>query len=163
MREIRIPHQYLPCLEPLFTRLRISYNLKHLNCTSPFLSLKGFYELDTLCRMPTLPHRQAALKGIDRELAHSASAPRTKSTGSSTSTSAFDAKSCSVGTGRVPRPTSMLATRVTLMPCSPHPLASSNSSSACPTPNTCDLYFALDKTSSFMLVASDNQPIQSTS
>jgi hypothetical protein len=60
-------------------RLRISYNLKHLNCTSPFLSLKGFYKLDTLCRMPTLPHRQAALKGIDRELAHSASAPRTKS------------------------------------------------------------------------------------
>jgi hypothetical protein len=32
-----------------------------------------------------------------------------------------------------------------------------------PTPNTCDLYFALDKTSSFKLVPSDNQPIQSTS
>ncbi len=80
------------------------------------------------------------------------------SAGSSTSTSAFDAKSCSVGIGRVPRPTSMLATRVTLIPCSPHPLANSDSSSACLAPNTCDLHFALDKTSSFKLVPSDNQP-----
>jgi len=97
--------------------------------------------------MLTLSHRQAALKGIDRELTHLASAPRTKSIRRLVYFHFCLRREIMLRrywAQRVPRPTSMLATRVTLIPCSPHPLASSYSSSACPTPNTCDLHFGQD-------------------
>ena len=115
--------------------------------------------------MPTLSHLQAALKRTDRELAHLASAPRTKSIRRlghfhlclrheivlrTVLGASHDLQACSLRVSH-------------LIPCSTHPLTSTDSSSACPTPNTCDLYFALDKTSSFKLVPSDNQPIQSIS
>ncbi len=97
------------------------------------------------------------------------------SAGSSTSTSAFDAKSCSVGTGRsASQDLQACSLRVSSVLGAARPKTYKHARYACHIdpllsaalphvppriPATC----TLDKMSSFKLVPSDNQPIQSTS